>query len=65
MLRLYTALGRNCKAHPGCIEGFREDRRQGLIYSAILVKDCGEYQAWLTPEEASIFFGVCVYCNSR
>lgn len=62
--RIYRVFGRKYRAHAACADGFKADRRGGLIYGAVLVRDAGEPQVWLTWEQASLFYGNCAYCNT-
>ena len=60
-MKTYTVRGRKVRAcGASCAEGFREDRKQGLIYSAYKDTDTGEV---FNPEEASVHFDHCVYCG--
>ncbi len=45
----------------GCYEGFREDRKHGLIYGSMVDPDTGKFYGW---EEASLKFDHCAYCRS-
>lgn len=64
MLRTYKLDGQRYKAHPGCREGFREDRKAGLIYGPYVETDEEGKRRFLKgPEEASVRWNMCAYCN--
>lgn len=66
MLRTYTVNSRKCSAHPECIEGFREDRKLGLIYGPHrIIEDDGSIRWARDVEEASFLCGFCAYCNEE
>lgn len=54
---VYGARARFCDA--GCRDSFREDRRRGLIYGAVLIDG-----VLVAPEEASLRLHYCVYCTT-
>lgn len=68
MLPLYTVLGRRIRAHsPVCAESFREDRKAGLIYPAILVYDPSlpiTSGTITSHETASVECNFCAYCGA-
>ena len=64
MLRNYTLHGKPYKAHPGCRQSFREDRKLGLIYGPYVEKDeQGKTRFLKGPEEASVRWNMCAYCK--
>lgn len=46
-----------------CREGFREDRRQGLIYGPYYLQDLGRFA--MSAEEWSAHTHTCPYCNTK
>lgn len=57
-LETHTVHGRKARFHPGCQEGFREDRKHGLIYPPYDVD--GQI---MSVEAASIAADFCAYCG--
>lgn len=56
-----TVFGRNARfCNDGCREGFRTDRRYGLIYPSYSVN--GKV---MSVEDASIDAEFCAYCNAE
>lgn len=66
-LPIYSVLGRKIRAHSAvCAESFREDRKSGLIYPAILVFDSSgpTTNGTITNhEQASVECNFCAYCG--
>jgi len=61
MLKIYKVFGRRVRAHnANCADGFREDRKHGLIYPSYSVD--GEI---MSVEAASIECDFCVYCGKK
>jgi len=46
-----------------CREGFKEDRKQGLIYGPYYIKSEKRYAK--DAEEASAILRFCPYCNAK
>ena len=61
-MRSYKVMGVDTIAHPGCIDGFRTDRRMGMIYPACRIQDIPGVWA---HESAAILSGTCAYCGER
>ncbi len=63
-MKTFTVYGRKVKAHnAGCADGFRTDRRLGMIYASPLVlEDDGRVTA-VSWEEASRIWNYCCYCG--
>ncbi len=63
-MRTFTVYGRKVKAHDAsCADGFRTDRRYGMIYvSPLVLEDDGSMKA-VSWEEASCIWDYCVYCG--
>ncbi len=61
-LRGYQIQGRRFLCHPECIDGFREDRRAGLIYGPYKHSN-GRFAK--NAEEASRKEGFCLYRGRR
>lgn len=49
-----------CRA---CREGFKEDRKHGLIYGPYWLKDLGRYAK--SAEEMSALTRTCPYCGAK
>lgn len=62
-LQEYTIQGRRAKLHPACVEGFREDRRHGLIYGPYWLPTENRFAQ--SAEEASVLLDMCPYCGER
>lgn len=59
-LRNYKVYGRQFKAHTlDCADGFKADRRHGLIYNSYREDD----GSIIGVEEASRGWGFCAYCG--
>lgn len=57
-----TVYGRKARfCSDGCRDGFREDRKHGLIYQAWEGPAEGTLISW---EAASLAYGHCAYCRS-
>jgi len=66
VLRIYKLNGERYRAHPECRQSFREDRKLGLIYGPYARKDKnGRVHFLRGPEEASMKWGMCAYCNKK
>lgn len=55
-MRTATVYGKRFYAHPGCISGFQEDRRYGLIYPVVGT-------GYMCQEDYSIGERFCAYCG--
>jgi len=64
-LRTYKVFGRKFRAHnSACADGFKEDRRHGLIYGPIeIVYPDGTRRLAMNQEEASVECDFCAYCG--
>lgn len=60
--KIYGCRARFCGE--GCAEGFRTDRRYGLIYSSFLVELEDGSKKIMGVEQASIECDFCAYCNA-
>ena len=64
-LRTYHINKRPFRAHnANCADGFREDRKRGLIYGSFLIYDqTPEDGRVMGVEEASLACDFCAYCG--
>ena len=64
-LEVYHVRGRPAMLHPECVEGFREDRRAGMIYGPYHGYDpaLGKKRFFTNAEEASMVLHFCPYCG--
>ena len=61
VLSIYRVFGRKVRAHNAmCADGFREDRKHGLIYSSYNVEG-----TIMSVEQASLECDFCVYCGKK
>lgn len=60
-LKIYTIQGRKARLHPECVDGFREDRKHGLIYGPYTKADGSGF--YLNAEAFSLDTHTCPYCG--
>ena len=60
-LKTYKIFGRKARLHPECKDGFRGDRKAGLIYGPYVIG--GKWM--MTAEQASVEGEFCPYCGKR
>ncbi len=65
-MRTYTYAGDKFRAHNvNCADGFKTDRRYGLIYSAYDVDNGDGTHQIMNVEPASIACAFCAYCGKE
>lgn len=66
-MKTYKVNGRQFRAHgKGCADGFKADRRHGLIYGPTrIVYPDGSSKLAMNQEEASMECDFCAYCGTN